>query len=423
MNVLYLHQYFATRGGSAGTRSYEFARHLVAQGHSVTVITAERAGSGLTSERQQVVDGIQVISLGGAYSNRMSMARRLLEFARFTLRASRVRAQDLPAAPDVVIATSTPLTIGIPGVLLARRTKAPLVFEVRDLWPEAPIQLRVLKGRPLIWLARRLERWIYRNARRIIALSPGMRDGVVEAGVAPERVDIITNGSDLDLFGPTHRDRSTLAPFVPTDAFVAIHAGTMGIANGLDYLIDAAAVLHERGERGIRILICGDGGTEARLRTRVIDEGLSDLVTFTGRIPRERLGAIVSSADVSITSFLDIPILATNSPNKLFDGLAAGLPCIVNSRGWTRELVESAECGWFVDPQRPSELADALLRLRDDSSLTAQMGANARELAEREFARELLARRFAETLAAAVEDRQPQPIALDAAASTEPALQ
>jgi glycosyltransferase involved in cell wall biosynthesis len=193
MNVLYLHQYFATRSGSAGTRSYEFSKHLLSHGHAVTMVTAHRTGGGLTAERKQFVDGIDVISLGGNYSNRMSMPRRVWEFALFTLRASRIKRSDVRSAPDVVVATSTPLTIGIPGVILARRFGVPLVFEVRDLWPEAPVQLRVLRGRPLIWMARRLERWIYRNADQIIALSPGMRDGVVEAGVDPAKVTVITN--------------------------------------------------------------------------------------------------------------------------------------------------------------------------------------------------------------------------------------
>lgn len=409
MNVLYLHQYFATRSGSAGTRSYEFSRHLLSHGHTVTMVTAHRTGGGLSADRTQNVDGIDVISLGGNYSNRMSMLRRLWEFARFTLRASRVRRSDVRHTPDVVVATSTPLTIGIPGVILARKFGVPLVFEVRDLWPEAPVQLQVLRGRPLIWAARKLERWIYRNADQIIALSPGMRDGVVAAGVDPERVTVITNGSDLDLFDPALRDRDALTPFgISESSFVAVHAGTMGRANGLGYLVDAAAVLRERGETGIQILICGDGGTRDSLEARVRNEELDALVRFAGRIPREDLGAVVSSCDTTITSFLDLPILATNSPNKLFDGLAAGAPCIVNSSGWTKDLVEDAGCGKFVDPQAPSELADALVELRDNTPLRAQQGAAARALAERTFARPLLAKSFETVLTRSVEEKTPR---------------
>ncbi len=129
-----------------------------------------------------MIDGIEVVTLGGRpYSNRLSMPARLVEFARFTGRASLLRG--LTSTPDVVIASSTPLTIGIPGVLLARRYHAPFVFEVRDLWPRAPIEMGVLRGRFPIALARRLERWVYGNARAVIALSPGMRKGVLECAV------------------------------------------------------------------------------------------------------------------------------------------------------------------------------------------------------------------------------------------------
>ncbi len=402
MNVLYLHQYFATRGGAAGTRSYEFAQFLLKHGHAVTMITGLRQGGGIEGRGHQIVDGIDVISLGGWYSNRLGRFRRIMQFLRFTLRASMVRPSSLPRRPDVVIATSTPLTIGIPGVLLARRLKVPFVFEVRDLWPRAPIELGALRGRLPIALATRLERWIYRNSTRIIALSPGMERGVIEAGVDPAIVSMIPNASDIDLFGPDHRDRSLLARWGLEHAFVAVHAGSMGAANGLDYLIDAARVLAERGESDIAIMICGDGGTRPRLEQRARDLGLDNIV-FAGSIPRQELGAIVSSCDVSITSFADVPVLATNSPNKFFDGLAAGRPVIVNSAGWTKDIVESSEAGCWVDVQHPDQLADALIERHRDPELCEREGIAARHLAETTYERLTLAAQFESVLADAAD--------------------
>lgn len=391
MNVLYLHQHFATRDGAGGTRSYEFARMLVQAGHTVTMVAAHREGGGVDRERRQHIDGIELISLGGFYANRLGAIRRAWQFARFAVRASMLRR--LPHRPDVVVASSTPLTIGLPGVVLARRFGAPFVFEVRDLWPEAPIQMGFVRSPLLVQVLRLLEHWLYRRAGAVIALSPGMAAGVLAAGTDPARVVTIPNASDLDLFAPALRDRTLLEPFGIADRFVAVHAGSMGEANGLDYLLDTAASLQRRGEHDIAIAIAGRGGTRPHLERRVAREGL-DNVVFLGSWPRRDLGPLVSSCDACLVIFADRPVLATNSPNKLFDGLAAGLPTIVNSPGWTCALITARDAGRHVDAARPVELADALVQLRDDPGLRGRQGANARALAETTFARARLGARF-----------------------------
>ena len=285
----------------------------------------------------------------------------------------------------------------MPGWILARRYGVPFVFEVRDLWPEAPIQLGVLRSRFLQRIARRLERFLYRRADAIIPLSPGMERGVIEAGADPDKVVTIPNASDTDLFDPALRDRALLDRFGVGDRFVAVHAGMMGEANGLDYVLDAARVLHERGDTSIAILVIGEGGTRERLIARAAELGL-DNIHFPGSVVKSELGAIVSSCDTSIVSFADYPVLATNSPNKLFDGLAAGLPCVVNSDGWTRPLVEDHDAGCYVSVRDSSELADALQRLQRDEALRERQGRNARRLAEQVFARDRLAGRFCDVL-------------------------
>lgn len=402
MNVLYLHQHFATRAGTGGTRSYEFSQHLLQRGHTVTMVAGRRQGGGYGMERHQQIDGIDVICCGSWYSNRLSPLRRLWSFARFTFGACTLRTKKLGNRPDVVFATSTPLTIGIPGVLLARRLRVPLVFEVRDLWPEAPIGMGVLKNPVVIRLARALERWIYRNARHVIALSPGMAGGVQRGGVVAEHISTIPNASDVELFTPEHRDRAHLEPWGVGSEFVAIHAGSMGAANGLMYVVEAAKILAQRKVDGIRILIAGDGGTRPKLESKVAEYGLTN-VTFMGSLQRHDMGNIVPSCDAAITSFLPLEILKTNSPNKLFDGLSSGIPNIVNSAGWTKELVERANAGLYVDATQPAELADALIRLQENPGAAAEMGRNARSLACEKFDRAKLATEFVGVLEQAVQ--------------------
>src|ERR671915_1820118 len=201
MRILYLHQFFVTRAGAGGTRSYEFARRFVARGHEVRIVTAAGAAGPGTSS----VEGIEVVAVRGAYSDyvtatSLSYPRRLLAFARFALAATAAALRG--PRPDVVYATSPPLTMALPALAVAAVRRVPLVWEVRDLWPEAPIQMGALRNPLLRRAARFVERFVYRRAARLIALSPGIREGMTVAGAPAEREAPLANASDLDPVRP-----------------------------------------------------------------------------------------------------------------------------------------------------------------------------------------------------------------------------
>lgn len=388
MRILYLHQFFMTRDGTGGTRSYEFARRLVEAGHEVTMVTA---GDG--AERE--VDGIRVVEARGGYGDYVratgvGYGRRLLAFGRFAVAATVASLRG--PRPDVVFATSPPLTMALPAVVAARRWRAPLVFEVRDLWPEAPIQMGALRSPWAQRLARWLERAVYRSAAEIVALSPGMRDGVIAAGVDPDRVALIPNASDLDLFSPD-LDPGDLRERLGLGAgdFVCAYFGTMGEANDLTQVVKAAALLAERED--VAFVLQGDGKRRAALEADVRRRGL-DNVLFAPAGDKRAAAQLAAASDACMTIFKDVPILATNSPNKLFDTFAAGRPAIVNTDGWQRALVEEHEAGVYVRPGDAADLAEQVLALRDDPERARRYGANARALAEREFDRDLLAERL-----------------------------
>ncbi len=393
MRILYIHQFFATRESSLGLiRSYEFARRWIAEGHEVTVITSS---SRLPEEfdrklfAEGVIDGIRVRSVRVRYSNYMGYARRMWSFALFTIGATFLAATS--GKHDVVFATSTPLTVGIPGWVAAALTRTPFVFEVRDLWPEAAIQMGALKRDGLIARAAKLlERFLYRKAKHVIALSPGMAEGVLAEGVPAERVHMIPNSADLDLFYPAPKDHAFLTSLgVPEGAFVVGYAGAIGPSNAVEAQVpEAARTLHERGRDDIVFVIAGDGKCLPKLREMV--EGLPN-VRLVGSLPKKDVPVLTRSADVLMTLFADVPILATNSPNKFFDGLASGRPMIVNSNGWTKDLVEQNRCGVYVPAGDGVALADAIERLAADRDLLEEMGRNARRLAEERFSRDDLA--------------------------------
>ncbi len=412
MRILYLHQFFMTRDGTGGTRSYEFARRLVEAGHEVTMVTAGDGG-----ERE--VDGIRVVEARGGYGDYVratgvGYGRRLLAFVRFALAATAAALRG--PRPDVVFATSPPLTMALPAIAAARRWRAPLVFEVRDLWPEAPIQMGALRSPAAQRFARWLERAVYRSAAEIVALSPGMRDGIVATGVDPERVALIPNASDLDLFSPDLDPGDLRAQLgVGADDFVCSYFGTMGEANDLTQVVEAAALLkvpaagagasaagtsdRNANEHGVPVtfILQGDGKRRAALAAEVRRREL-DNVVFAPAGDKRAAARLAAASDACMTIFKDVPILATNSPNKLFDTFAAGRAAIVNTDGWQRTLVEEHEAGVYVRPGDAADLAEQVLALRDDPERVRRYGANARRLAEREFDRDLLAERLREVL-------------------------
>jgi glycosyltransferase involved in cell wall biosynthesis len=246
--------------------------------------------------------------------------------------------------------------------------------------------------------ARGLERLVYRRAAEVIALSPGMRDGIVAAGVAPDKVTMVPNASDLELFSPgvdgtPARERLGLG-----DRFVCSYFGTMGEANDLTPVIEAAALMQQRGEDGVAFVLHGQGKRRAELEELAHRRGASNVV-FSDPIPdKGSVAQLAAASDVCMTIYKDVPILATCSPNKLFDTFAAGRPAIVNTDGWLRELVQDNEAGVFVRPGDAADLADRVTELRDQPELVERYGHNARGLAEREFDRDMLAERVLSVL-------------------------
>ena len=394
MHILYIHQYFRTPEEPGGNRSYWIARELVRRGHQVTMITA-------TSTKYPdagVVDheGIRTVYVKNDYSNYMSAPRKILSFVNFVRLA--IRAGKAQKDVDLVFATSTPLTVGYIALRLKKSRHWPFVFEVRDLWPRFPIEVGAIRNKLAIRLLKSLERKIYQQSEFVVALSPGMQEGVIEAGTPAGKTAMIPNMSKPDAFFPHDPDPAIVAEFgLDLSKFNVIHFGSMGRANGLEYIIRAAKVLQERGDKDVAFWFMGDGATEPVIRRMSEEWGLEN-VRFLGRHKMSVVAEVVNCASASITTFRNLPVLQTNSPNKLFDSLAAGKPIIVNSAGWTKDLCEKEYCGCFVDPENPADLADRLQAIKDDQPLLEAWGRNARRLAVEVFNQSLLAGKVADVL-------------------------
>ncbi|MCZ7574922.1 MAG: glycosyltransferase family 4 protein [Ardenticatenaceae bacterium] len=403
MRVIYLHQYFNTPQMSGSTRSYEMARRLVATGHKVHMITTDRTRLGHSGLRVTDEYGITVHWLPVPYSNCMSYNDRIKAFLRFAWKAAG-RAASIPG--DVVFATSTPLTVALPAAYAARRQQIPMVFEVRDLWPELPIAVGALQ-RPLIPPALLLERFAYRNAAQIVALSPGMKDGIVCTGYPSERVHVIPNGADLDLFsvpaseGIAFRSQSGWLQDRP----LLVYTGTLGRINGVDYLARLAAAVQPL-DPEIRFLVVGEGAEKQRVleTARQLDVYERNFFIMSS-LPKAQIPTVLSAADIATSLFVDLSPMWTNSANKFFDALASGTPVAINYLGWQAKLLEETGAGIVLDVKDINRSAAQLLTLIQDRERLVEMGKAARRVAEEYFSRDHLVRQLEHVLLLAVEKR------------------
>ena len=399
MRILYFHQHFKTPSVAGGTRSYEMAQRLISRGHAVTMVCGKTDDLGLPRTGRKGVlrgdiDGIDVIQLDLPYSNYDGILKRTLVFLRFAWQSVRLA---LSEPYDVLFATSTPLTAGIPGIVtkLCRRKK-PFVFEVRDLWPELPKALGMKN--PLLLGGMSVLEWLsYNLADACIGLSPGICEGIAKRCQNGKPIAMIPNSCDLAIFKPGQRSDLKLDGITDSD-LVAVFTGAHGIANGLDAVLDAAAELMKRGRKDIVFVFIGDGRMKPELMKRAEQEGLSNC-RFLDPMPKTKLNALVASMDVGLMILADVPAFYYGtSPNKFFDYIASGLPVLNNYPGWLADMIGKHACGMAVPPRNPTAFADALVALAADPAKRSEMGRNARVLAEAEFNRMQLGNRFVDLL-------------------------
>jgi glycosyltransferase involved in cell wall biosynthesis len=391
MRIVYVQQHFATPHGEAGVRGYNLVKTFVDRGHNVTVIAGHnwrddslKVGPGQWRAENEL-DGFRLVRLGVYYSNFQGFWPRLRSFVTFAALASR---EVVRRDADLVFASSPPLTMALPALVGRWARGIPYVLEVRDLWPDFPIEMGIIRNPVLKRVLWAFERLAYRRAWRLVALAPGIKRQIEgKAGVAPSSVLMVPNGSDTAGLWPVDRPARRHLP-VGRNELVLGYTGTLGVANGLDAVLDAARVLKRRRVHGVTFALIGDGREKTRLMCRAAREGL-DNVRFTGLVGKGRYNEILAELDVGLQILMNVKAFYYGtSPNKFFDYLAAGKPVLVNYPGWMSDLVTQHECGVAVAPDDPDLFADAVERLLEDRDRLSAMGRAARVLAEAEFSQQ-----------------------------------
>lgn len=398
MKVLYFHQHFSTPNGSAGIRSYAMAQALIRNGHQVIMVCGSFSvgQTGLNQPfergvRRGVVDGIEIVEFELPYSNSLSFLKRVLVFLSFSLKSVKVAFTE---QYDILFSTTTPLTAGIPGILAKWLRRKPFIFEVRDLWPELPEAMGVIKNPVVLGMISILEWVSYHSADRLIGLSPGIVTGIIKRGIDADKVVPIPNGCDLNIFA--QKQHAWRPEQVGHNDLMAIFAGTHGLANGLDSIIEASLELKKRKRNDIKLVLVGDGMQKKLLQQRVAELGLNNII-FLDPVSKIKLAGLMASANLGLQILANVPAFYYGtSPNKFFDYIAAGLPVLNNYPGWLAELIEQKHCGFAVPPENPQAFADALEYAADHRDELAIMGNNAQDLARAKFNRQELSQKFVE---------------------------
>jgi glycosyltransferase involved in cell wall biosynthesis len=387
VKVLLLHQHFNTPEKGGAIRSYYLATALAAKGIRVTVITAHNE----KTYRKEIIENIEVHYLPIAYDNRFGFIARSNAFMKYVNGAVKLAGQFRDV--DYCYAISVPLTVGLAAMWIKMRYKIRYIFEVGDLWPEAPIQLGFINNFVFAQALYALEKRIYKSAHVVVALSPAIKFAI-EKKVPGKTVHLIPNMADCDFYTPEVKDPTLENQFGVQGKLVVSYMGAIGVANGLDSFLECVNA-SRKAQLPVHFFMCGDGAELDRLKNHAQTLGLVNL-TFLDFRNRAGVKELLNITDAVFISFKQVPILETGSPNKYFDGLAAGKLIIINFGGWIKQEIEATQCGFYYNPQQPTEFVKKLSAYLYEGGLLERAQTASRMLGVEKYSREKLSKEFGE---------------------------
>lgn len=401
MRILFLTDNFPPETNAPATRTHEHTRVWAELGHDVTVITGApnfptgRVHHGYRNRPYsvEIVDGIRVVRTWTYIHPNIGMFRRTLDYLSFMMSA--VPAALVQKRPDVIVGTSPQFFTVLAASAAGRLRRVPWVFELRDLWPESIKAVGAVEHGRVIRFLERLERSLYGSAAAVVSVTESFRRVLIERGVPAEKIAVVRNAIDLDMFEPGESDNAfrRMLGLTPDD-FVATYVGTLGMAHGLTTVLDAA---EETRDDPIHFVIVGEGAERERLEASIRERGLDNVYLVPGQ-PRERIPEILAAGNANMVLLRKNPLFETVIPSKIFEAMAMSQPIVLGVGGEAAEIVEGERCGIAVEPENAAELAAALRRLRDDPELARELGENGRRAAETRFDRRKAALRMLSVL-------------------------
>lgn len=414
--ILFFSHYFPPEGNAPASRVYEMCKRWAADGYDVTVVTCSPnhpngelyPGYRNRLVQRRMVDGIRVVRVWTYLAANKGKRRRALNFLSYMVTAT-VAGMLICRPPHVLIATSPQFFCGWAGVLTSFIRRVPLVLEIRDIWPESLHAVGAMSKNSATRFLERLEMRMYGHATRIVTVGQGYKEQLIARGVPSEKIDIVTNGVDRELFntrvcGDDFRKRYKLG-----DSFVAAYVGTIGMAAGLDVALRAARLLKSRGRDDVKLLLVGDGSNRAELQRAARAEGLNNIV-FTGRLDKSVVPQAIAAADACLVHLRKQALFESVLPSKIFEAAGMKKPIILGVKGHAAALVQRANAGICVEPESETEIIAAIERLAADRALRAKLGEDGHAYVSKHFDRDQLSDDYLRILQGVIAESQAVPI-------------
>ena len=407
MKILVLADNFTPEIVAPSFRTHEHARVWLEQGHEVTVVTCApnwphgRVFEGYRNRlyAEEWIDGIRVIRVWSYMTANKGFLRRTLDYLSYMVSAV-LWCWHYPGF-DVILATSPQFFTAVAGWIISVLRRRPWVFELRDLWPDSIRAVGVSRGRLIRWLER-LELFLYRRADRVVALTNAFQRNLVARGIAAEKIDVVTNGVDLEQFSPAQvRFDARERLGVPAADFLVAYVGTTGIAHGLETMLQAAQQCADQPQ--IRFLIMGEGAERAWLETQSRELGLQNL-RFSDRVPHDQMPSYLAAINLPLIHLRPDPVFKTVIPSKLFEFMAMGRPVLLAVEGECAEIVTAAQCGVCIPSGRADIMAATIRQLAQEPERLAAMGRRGQFAVQAQYSRRVKARAVLESLRALLPD-------------------
>jgi colanic acid biosynthesis glycosyl transferase WcaI len=405
VKILYVSQYFPPEMGAPAARAAELAQHWAQAGHEVSVLTGfPNHPTGVVPEEwrprlrhliyNEKAGRVNVFRTWLWPLPNRKAHERMRNYASFCLSAA-LRGLTLPR-PDVIIATSPQLLVGLSGWWLAFARQIPFVFEVRDLWPESLAAVGVGSEDSLLHHAlSAIARFLYEHCDRIVVVSPAFQEPLIRNWrVPPKKIAVVENGVETDLFAPapSEANHALRQQFDAQEKFLVCYAGTMGMAHGLETLLDAAAQLQNKNPE-VQFLLVGEGAEKDRIKSLAQSRGIAN-VRFLDQQPREKIAAIISASDACAVLLKKTEVFKTVIPTKMLEFMSCARPVILGVEGHARQIIEQAEAGLVIEPENAEALAQAVEQLAANRELAAALGKKGREYILHNFSRSQTAEKY-----------------------------
>lgn len=410
MRILFFSHYFPPEGNAPASRTYENCRRWVQAGHEVTVITcAPNCPDGVVYDgyrnklyARENVDGIDVRRVWTYIAANEGTVRRIVNYVSYM--ASAFAFSFSVKRPDIVIATSPQFFCGWAGVLSSFFRRVPFILEIRDLWPESIVAVGAMRESRVVRILEWLEKMMYASATHIVAVGDGYKQRLLEKGVKAKRVSIVMNGVNRELFTPRQPDAALKQQYGLEGKFVCSYSGTIGMACGLEIVLDAAQKLKECGIGDIAFLLVGDGASRKGLEEQARERQLHNVV-FTGRQPKEMMPDFLAISDVCLVHLRKTDLFTTVMPSKIFEAAGMAKPIINGVGGFAAEFIEKASAGLNIEPENSEQLINALLKFAESPALRESYGQGGRAYVIAHFDRDVLAENYLRIICALAEEK------------------